>query len=505
MPPTRRPREPRHLGIQAKYSLALGTVLLIVAGSIIGVALWFQDRSLTEQALLRGQSIAVNIAAPAADAVLRKNDLLLVGLALSATKDHRHVVYAAILDAKGKVRGHPDPKALGKPLDFQPTGEVTRAPEGAQVRVGHAGKDKVWDIAVPIVLKGTSKVLGEVHVGIARQAVLAAVRSSLWTLAGITLVLLGAGLALLAAAVRLAVGPLRELTAAALRIGHGRFETRVPVRGHDELGHLADTFNRMAQGLQEAEAERAEHQRIETELSLARNNQAAMLPAEPPQVPGLEIAFRCVPAKELGGDFYDCIPLPDGRWGLLIADVSGKGVPAALHMANLRNLTRFAARGNEGPVVTLKRVNEHAFPDLKGESFVTMLYIEIDLATRAGIAVSAGHDPALIVRGGNVELVKAKGMPIGVAEPEDFDFIVKATPFQLQAGDRFVIYTDGVTEAMNAKREEFGLDRLSEVIQKHGHNEAEYVLWKIEKAIEQWTGGSPQKDDVTMIAVKVLS
>jgi serine phosphatase RsbU (regulator of sigma subunit) len=501
MSPSRSSREPRRLGIQAKYSLALGTLLLTVAGSIIGVALWFQDRSLTEQALLRGHSIAVNIAAPAADAVLRKNDLLLVGLALSATKDHRHVAYAAILDAKGKVRGHPDPKALGKPLDFQPAHEEARAPEGAQVRVGHAGKAKVWDIAVPILLKGTTKVLGEVHVGMERQAVLDAVRASLWTLAAITLVLLGVGLALLAAAVRLAVGPLRELAAAALRIGHGRFETRVPVRGHDELGHLADTFNRMAQGLQEAEAERAEHQRIETELSLARNIQAAMLPSEPPQVPGLEIAFRCVPAKELGGDFYDCIPLPGGRWGLLIADVSGKGVPAALNVVNLRNLFKVIAAEGQGPAEVVRRVNALAFPDLKGEAFVTLVYAVLEPQSGQVRLLNAGHDPVYWIKGdGSAQAFESGAMPVGVADTDDFSLDVQEASFRLGPGERLLLFTDGVTEAMDPEGRQFGLEAVQACAVQPGS--ASETILRVAGAVDAHAAGQPASDDITLLAAR---
>jgi sigma-B regulation protein RsbU (phosphoserine phosphatase) len=479
----------------------LGALLLVVAGSIISVALWFQDRSMTEQALLRGDSIAVNIAAPAADALLRKNDLLLVGLALSATRDHRHVAYAAILDAKGKVRGHPDPKALGKPLDFTPSHEVARAPEGSLVRLGHAGKASVWDIAVPIRLKGTDKVLGEAHVGMERQAVVDTVRASLWTLAATSLVLLGAGLALLAAAVRLAIGPLRELTHAATSIGRGDFETRVPVHGYDELGHLAVTFNNMAQGLQDAEAARAEHQRIETELSLARNIQAAMLPASPPQIQGLEIAFRCTPAKELGGDFYDCIPLPHGAWGFLIADVSGKGVPAALNVVNLRNLFKVIAAEGGTPAEVVQRVNTLAFPDLKGEAFVTLVYAVLQPSSGQVRLLNAGHDPVYWLKAdGSVQGFESGAMPVGVADEEDFKLDVQEAELRLGPGERLLLFTDGVTEAMDPDGRQFGLDALQACAAPAG-SASETVL-RLTEAVEAHAAGLPPSDDITLLAMR---
>jgi phosphoserine phosphatase RsbU/P len=273
---------------------------------------------------------------------------------------------------------------------------------------------------------------------------------------------------------------------------------RVDVPSKDEVGQLIERFNQMTANLDQAQQERLEKERMQGELNVARNIQANLLPTQPPDLKGWQIAFHCTPAKELGGDFYDWFLLDEGRkLGLVIADVSGKGVPAALHMANLRNLTRFAARSNEGPTVTLKRVNEAAFPDLKGESFVTMLYIEIDLRTRAGKMVSAGHEPALIVRNGKVEEVKAKGMPIGVAEPEDFDFIVKGTEFQLQPGDQFVIYTDGVTEAMNAAEAQFGREALNQAIV--GPKGSQATLDKLLSAVRNHAQGFEQSDDLTVL------
>jgi sigma-B regulation protein RsbU (phosphoserine phosphatase) len=216
------------------------------------------------------------------------------------------------------------------------------------------------------------------------------------------------------------------------------------------------------------------------------------------------LAFHCVPAKELGGDFYDWFLLGGGKkLGLVIADVSGKGVPAALHMANLRNLMRFAAQANKGPMATLKTVNEHAFPDLKGESFVTLCYIEITLATRTGVMVSAGHDPALIVKGETVTAIKAKGMPIGIAEPEDFDTLVTETRFKLDKGDCLVLYTDGVTEAMNAKEGQFGRQALENAVR--GAGSAEKTLESLLTAVKDHVQGFEQSDDLTTLVLQALS
>lgn len=458
---------------------------------------------MTDQALLRGQSIAVNVAASAADAMLRRNDLQLISLALSTTKDHPNVVYAAIVDAKGKVKGHPDRHALGRPLDFVSDATLTDAPGGAVVRRGLTGEIKVWDIALPIRLKGLSKELGTVHVGLARDGVGAAVRASLWKLALISLLLLVLGVGGVAWSIPIALRPLRELAAATQRIGRGRYETRVPVRGQDELGHLAETFNEMAAGLEAAEQARSEHQRIEGELDLARKIQASMLPEHPPSVPGLDIAFRCVPAKELGGDFYDCIPLENGDLGFLIADVSGKGVPAALNVVNLRNYFRVVTGTLQAPADVVKRVNALAYPDLKGESFVTLVYGVLRPSSGQVRLVNAGHDPVYWLKAsGSVLAFESTAMPVGLAEPADYDPELAEIAFTLGPGDRLLLFTDGATEAMDADGSLFGLEALQRAAGEPG-TASETVL-RVADAVANHANGVEPSDDVTLLALRWL-
>jgi len=411
------------------------------------------------------------------------------------------VVYAALVDRNGRVAGHSERSALGKP--FSLVDAVPLPALGSEVQQSTASDETVWDIRAEVIPKGLTEPVGQVHVALSQKAVLSSIRAAVIQQVGVAalLLLLGAGLSVVL--VRLLVKPLRALSDAARKVGEGDFTVQVPVPSKDEVGQLIQHFNQMTSNLESAQHERLEKERMQGELNVARNIQANLLPTQAPDLKGLEVAFHCSPAKELGGDFYDWFILPGGKkLGLVIADVSGKGVPAALHMANLRNLTRFAAKAGQGPIATLKAVNEHAFPDLKGESFVTLLYAELDVKTGDGVLVSAGHDPALIVRGEKVEEIRGKGMPIGVAEPEDFDFIVKETRFKLSPGDQFVIYTDGVTEAMNVKGEQFGKEALDACVR--GGASAQATLNNILAAVKQHAQGFEQSDDLTALVLKVL-
>ncbi len=490
------------MSILAKYSLWLLGILFTAAACITGASLWLERRNLTREALLRGESIALNLAAPAADAFLSRDALLQINLAASAVRDNPGLVYAALLGPGGEVVGHPDPAALMKPLDFKPEGEVSGVLARASVRAGSSGGQAVWDISIPVRLAGGKQELGSAHVGLAQAQVEMAVRSSMRVMGALSLVIMIIGLGLTFASLKVLVRPLSELSHASEAVGRGDLELSVPVRSKDEIGRLAMNFNLMIGGLKAAETAKMEQGRIEGELQLARSIQAELLPAHPPKIKGLEVAFTCRPAKELGGDFYDCIPVLGGKWGFLIADVSGKGVPAALHMANLRNLFRVLAPDHESPVEVLRRVNSMAHADMKGEAFVTLVYAVLDPATLKGRVVVAGHDPVFWIRkGGALEALDRTAPPVGLAPAEDYDSQVEESPFTMAQGDLLFTYTDGVTEAMNSAGEEFSLERVKACL--NGNHGAAGAMDRVLEAVRVHADGFEQSDDITVLAVKV--
>jgi HAMP domain-containing protein len=491
------------VSILAKYSLWLLGILTLAAGCIAGSALWYQQGSLTREAILRGESIALNLAAPAADAFLTHDELLLVNLASSATHDNQGVVYAALLDGKGDVIGDADQKALMKPLDFSPAADVLGMARRASVREGLSGGVKVWDISVPVLLKDGKGVLGSAHVGLARSVVEEAIGKSMRGLAAISLAIMALGVGLTFASLRVLVKPLRELSQASEHVGKGDLGISVPVRSSDEIGRLASNFNDMIRSLKDAETAKLEQGRIEGELELARSIQSDLLPAQPPKVSGLDIAFTCISAKELGGDFYDCVEIKGGAlWGFLIADVSGKGVPAALHMANLRNLFRIFGPDNESPVETLKKVNAFAYPDMKAEAFVTMIYAVVNPKTLVVRLVNAGHDPAYWMHDGKIETFDSTAPPVGLAEASHYDPQTSEVGFKMSKGDMLFTFTDGVTEAMNSTGQQFSLNRLKACLL--GGGDSSQAVKRMQKAVSDHAAGFEQSDDITMLAVKAV-
>jgi serine phosphatase RsbU (regulator of sigma subunit) len=482
------------MSILLKFTLAVLGLLLLAVMAVTGLALSSQRSALQQEAIARGRAVARSLAAAGAEALLTNDPLTLVNLAVDAKSQNNAVVYAALVDKNGRVASHSSRSELGKPLGTEGFSALPQL--GEDVQQAMADGEAVWDIRAAVRPKGAKEPIGEAHVALSQAQVLSSIRHSLVRLGLAAALLLALGAGLTVALVGYLVKPLRELAVAAEKVGHGDFHVKLPVNSQDEVGRLMGTFNQMTANLENAT-------RMQGELNVARKIQADLLPAAAPQLKGWQVAFHCTPAKELGGDFFDLFELEGGKkLGLVIADVSGKGVPAALHMANLRNLTRFSASQGGGPVNVLKRVNAAAFPDLKGESFVTLLYGELDLATRELVFVSAGHDPILWVHGNKADSIRAKGMPIGVAEPEDFDFIVSPSTIKMGAGDTLFLYTDGVTEAMNATGGQFGREALENAVL--GGNSAEGTLKAVLEAVKLHVAGIEASDDLTALALRAV-
>jgi len=207
-----------------------------------------------------------------------------------------------------------------------------------------------------------------------------------------------------------------------------------------------------------------------------------------------------IPALEVGGDFYDFIPLAQDRWGLVIADVSGKGVPAALFMALSRTLIRASTLANADPATAIGHANQLICEDSKTSMFVTLFYAILDSRAMTLNYVNAGHNPPLLLKGtaADVVLLKAKGIALGVTD----EVSLQSVRVDLRPGDVLVLYTDGVTEAINDHDEEFGEERLVKVITENRGESAATILDRILAAITAFAGDRPQHDDITLLILK---
>jgi len=301
-----------------------------------------------------------------------------------------------------------------------------------------------------------------------------------------------------------------ELFTGTERVQQGDFTHRINIESRDQLGELAESFNQMTGSIENLLQTAAEKKRLEEELRIARQIQMSLLPRGPIEVPGLAITALCVPAREVGGDYYDFFNVGDRRIGVLIADVSGKGTSAALYMAELKGLMLSLSEIYQSPRQLLLEVNRILSENLDTRSFITMTYAVIDLNEGLLTFARAGHTPLIYLSGdgdANVAQVLApSGLVVGLRIPgaaQKFADLLEEDSLPLNKGDVLVFYTDGITEAMNANSDLFGDSRLGGLITEHGHLDAADLRERILREIESFVGAADQHDDMTMILIKV--
>lgn len=257
--------------------------------------------------------------------------------------------------------------------------------------------------------------------------------------------------------------------------------------------HLA--LRKLQKQLQDA------NRKMERELTLAGEVQASFLPSELPSIPGWQLTVTLKPSRETSGDFYDVNPLPNGRFGILVADVVDKGAAAALFMALSWTLIRtYAAQYPTQPELVLSAVNRRILADTHADQFVTVFYGILDPATGTLVYCNAGHSPPYLIRaqkGGDVQKLIRTGVPLGILEDRTWEQGV----VQLAPGDVLVLYTDGVTEAQNPQEALFGEERLLESAQTNLRHPAQDIRDAIITDIYEFMGDAPQFDDITLVIV----
>lgn len=289
------------------------------------------------------------------------------------------------------------------------------------------------------------------------------------------------------------------------RLRQGRFDQPIPVRTRDQLGDLADSFNLMSRDIQQLMRESAEKERLEEELRIARRIQMSLLPQGTVSVPLVSIAATCIPATEVGGDYYDLMPLPGDRLAVMVADVSGKGTSAALYMAELKGLMLSLSRVHDSPAALLTEANRILAADMDARSFITMSYAVLEPRARRMRYARAGHSP-LIHRAagtGATRLLAPPGLGLGLDPGAQFERVLEEMEVPLASGDVFVFFTDGISEAMNVSGELFGEDRLREVLQQDGHPTSAELRERVLADVRRFVGEAPQHDDMTLVVLTI--
>jgi sigma-B regulation protein RsbU (phosphoserine phosphatase) len=251
-------------------------------------------------------------------------------------------------------------------------------------------------------------------------------------------------------------------------------------------------------------SEANEKKRLDHDLEIARDIQRVLLPAEPPSVNGFEISGINVPARQVSGDYFDYIKVDEERLGVAIADVSGKGVPASLIMAICRSVLRSQAAQNPSPADVLQKVNRQLYPDIKEDMFISMAYVILNHARNAVTLSRAGHDAPLLYKRASQTItpLKTPGMVVGIDSGSVFDRLTTDVAVPLERDDCLLLYTDGVTEALDSGGDEFGIERTMESVRASAKGGAQAIVTRLIDDLRTFVGSQPQNDDITLIAIR---
>lgn len=420
---------------------------------------------------------------------------------------HRDVVcvrFVDFLDEVTRAKAYV-PIGIGAPKKYTIYSE--RAEGGGTVSEGiwetASARGRVRNFSQPVFLPSGSKA-GVLEVYMSLGELESATRRII--LLGIAFGLAGIGVGIAASIFigRILSRPIKQLVLD-MQTAKSDISHRSVIDSQDEIGTLAKSFNEMVEGLENAQKTREEVVKIERELELAKAIQSTLVAKETPHIPGYDVAFIYIPARTVGGDYVDFFYTADQCITATVADVSGKGVPAALIVSMVKSLSKLIIPRLDSPARSLYEMNKSIRPDLRRGDFVSMQLARLNPSSGVVKVASAGHLPAIHLNADKIEKINPRGIALGVVDENKFAKVNQEAEFELKPGSVFVMYTDGVNEAVSDHGELYGFERLDETLSKHKTEAAADIMKNLIDDIRTFRGSAEQSDDITMIVIKRVS
>jgi len=501
-------------GIKEKFALATTMFILLLVG---GIYLYFYK---SEQDVLKGKFMksadetVINVAKTSKDKLVSRDYIPLIKLLGDMKKSNPLYREIFVIDEQTNlVVAHSDPSKMYTDFEGKTISDpeiVVHGVKAVKTRLQEK-KGFLYRLEEPVNFLNTR--VGRAVLIVSDEGLRKAGSSknswqayAVMTLIIITLSALGIYMLL-----GLIIKPLMALKDGVMAIGEGRLDHKIELDGADEFTEIANAFNDMAIKFKGAQEAVIEQEKVQKEIQVAKEIQQTLLPRDEDVKDvvasgGFDIASLYRSAKEVGGDYYDILKVSPGFMGVIVADVSGKGVPGALVMTITRTVVRLISQKNRSSKNVLVKVNNVVKEDMKKGMFVTAFYLVLDSVKRRITFSCAGHDPLLLYRAkeDKVYWIKPKGFPLGISLPDDelFRKIMAEENLKLQKDDLLLVYTDGVTEAMNGQREQWGEKRFVETVKKYGKLPAKEFVDMLDADLKNFTQGYPQNDDITLVAIK---
>lgn len=486
--------------------VVISFTVAIVAAAVLAVGTVAERntrQALTREAEARLLLEARNLALTAAGALLSDlPELTLHPVVRELGESRPELAFVVVTDHHGVIQGHRDARVLGTawqlPDGLAPAVTVARLRTDERLLTS-----RTLLVATVPVVSASGQRLGNAAVGLQRasleRAVAAARRQQLlWVL-----VVLAAGMGVTFLVLTALLRPIGVLRAGLERIGTGDLDTPIQLTDRTELGLLADTVNDMARELKVAQRAAVERERLAHEVELARDLQQRLLPTGTRTLGDLTLCGAHRAAAEVGGDYVDLLPLPDGRMAVTIADVSGKGLGGCLVMTMLAASLRALRNEHRSPRALLVALEEQLAPTLKPGEFVTMFYGVLDPRTRSLVYASAGHTPLLVWRAaaGEADWQATRGIPLGLMRGGRLNATLEDREVQLGPGDLLFQFTDGYSEAFSPGGEAFGLPRIADVVGSQAAAGPEAAIAALSTALAAWSHDRAPDDDQTVLAI----
>jgi sigma-B regulation protein RsbU (phosphoserine phosphatase) len=360
---------------------------------------------------------------------------------------------------------------------------------------------KLYDFSLPVINRFTKTQIATVVIGLSDIVIRQEIEKMIKVIAPMSLAILALAIVGSVILTLLIIKPIRTISKGASIIGHGDLDHRIEIKSSDELGQLASEFNEMTAQIKDAKEKEIESRIMDEQLETAKDIQEGLNPMGYYNKKGIQIKGFTRAAKGVGGDYFDYIDIDENRVGALISDVSGKGIPASLVMVMIRTVfTTYVSRKGVDCSQVVSAINDSLSADFAIDKFATLFFMIYDRSTGELAFSNAGHGPLFCFRASKNACTNTKldGVPIGIME----DVVYLQAKVKLAPGDIVMMYTDGVTEMRNAAKEEYGIDRVKKFLIDNNQANAEELVEKLVRDVDDFRGEVPPHDDETMLIFK---
>jgi len=492
------------LGLKTKFLIWLVIFILTVMVIVYFYFTYHETAILSREIKLRGEAICNNLVASAEDFLVMKDDLGLAKLVYDTKDKNEGIIYCFIVDEKKMVWAHTDVSQVNKIYTLPPDIRELNNKQILAQPYKMADGTEVFAIAMPIKVRGAK--IGEAHVAVSQNSIKQAVAETRKGIALVAVVIMLIGIIGILVLVSVIIGSLGEVTEDIAAIGDGDLDRKIVTTRGDEIGRIAHAVKIMTKKLKRARQVLIERERMKREMQIAKEIQQTLLPRSLPQFHGFMIDAYYQSAMEVGGDYYDILQIDENHFGIVIGDVSGKGVAGSLIMAMVRSIMKIEAPKNPSPHRLLTVLDTTLRDDIPEGMFITLFYVVFDLKEYEITYCCAGHNPAYYIDSQRKLItLKPEGTPLGISALQKADFVslLQEEKKKFNPGEILVLYTDGVTEAMNNRKEQFGEARFEKLLKERAASSTPGLFKRILiNEIEIFTGKEPQSDDITLLIIK---